>query len=232
MNRLAVALAVALGVSACGSDDTGVASPTSPSAQRPDTTFTVSGVVSGQGGAPVEGARVQVASQQGVTDSTGHYSLSGVPSSYGGTSAIKAGYAASRKIVAVSGDLQLDFELGPRIAIYTVSGVVSEETASGFKPLEGVLVGAYSCQDVAPDPPFFGGDCPVSTYLSATTDRNGAYRLPGLYPGTKNDIAASKEGFEDPLAGSDHSDGSHSQSNGRRLTITADTRYDIQLLRR
>jgi hypothetical protein len=231
MSRLAVALTLAVSVSACGSDNE-LASPASPSAQRPpDATFTVSGVVSGQGGAPVAGAQVRVASQQGTTDASGHYSLSGVPSSYGGTSAIKAGYAAGRKIVAVSGDMQLDFELGPPIAIYTVSGVVSEETPAGLVPIEGVKVGVTSCQDLAPAPPFFGDGCSIYISPAATTDRRGFYSLSGLYPGTKNDMVVAKEGFEDPLAGPEVPEGSHTQVSGRRLTITGDARYDIQLIR-
>jgi len=232
MSRLFVALALALSVSACGGNND-LATPSSPSVQSaPRSTFTVSGVVSGQGGAPVEGARVQVASQQGMSDGSGFYSLTGVPSSYGGTTAIKAGYAAGRKIVDVKGDLQLDFELGPRIAIYTVSGVVSEETPTGLMPVEGVTVGATSCQDLAPDPPFFGDGCSIHVSQTATTDKRGSYSISGLYPGKNNDIVVTKEGFEDPLGGSEVPEASHSQVGGRRLTITGDTRYDIQLIRR
>ena len=99
MSRLAIALALALAASACGGGNNGAASPTSPSVQSaPRSTFTVSGMVVGQAGVPLEGAPVQVASQQGVTDSNGYYSLSAVPSSYGAASAIKVGYAAGLKL--------------------------------------------------------------------------------------------------------------------------------------
>ena len=200
MNRLSVVVTLALVVSACGGNNGG-ATPISPTAPRPpDPTFTVSGVVVGQGSAPVEGAQVRVADQSGTTDGNGYYSLTGVPGSYGGVSAIKTGYAAARKILTVSGDLRLDFELGPRVAIYTLSGVVSEATAAGLVPIEGVLVEEYSCEDAPPSPPFFGSGCPVLIYQTTTTDKKGAYRFSGLYGGTRNSIGASKEGFDDPLA--------------------------------
>jgi hypothetical protein len=101
MSRLTTVLTLALVVSACGGSN-GSSTPTSPTVPRPpDPTFTVSGVVVGQGSAPVEGAQVRVASQQGTTDGNGYYSLSGVPRSYGGVSAVKAGYAAAREILTI-----------------------------------------------------------------------------------------------------------------------------------
>ena len=205
---------------------------TSPSVQRPpDATFTVSGVVSGQGGLPVKGAQVRIAGKEGTSDGRGDYRLSGVPSSYGGTTAIKAGYAAGRKIVAVSGDMELDFELGPRIAIYTVSGVVSEETPAGIKPVEGVLVGAFSCNDVAPEPPFFGGDCPF--HLPERHHRQER-RLPPSRAVSRHE--KRHLGEQGRLRGSASrprpSRERHAQPSGRRLTITGDTRYHIQLIRR
>ena len=231
MNRLSVVVTLALVVSACGGNNGG-ATPISPTAPRPpDPTFTVSGVVVGQGSAPVEGAQVRVAGQSGTTDGNGYYSLTGVPGSYGGVSAIKTGYAAARKILTVSGDLRLDFELGPRVAIYTLSGVVSEATPAGVVPIEGVLVEEYSCEDVSPSPPFFGSGCPVLIYQTTTTDKNGTYRFSGLYGGKGNSIGARKDGFEDPLV-PDVPEGPNVPDNSRKVTLNGDTHYEIQFVRR
>ena len=230
MSRRSVVMTLALMVSACGSGY-GPAAPTSPIAARPpDPTFTVSGVVVGQGAAPVEGAQVRVASQAGTTDGNGHYSLSGVPGSYGGVSAVKAGYAAARKILTVNGDMRVDFELGPRVAIYTLSGVVSENTSAGLVPIEGVVVEQYSCEDAPPSPPFFGSGCPVLIYQTTTTDKKGAYRFSGLYGGTRNSIGASKEGFDDPLV-PNVPESPDAPDTSRKVTISGDTHYEIQLVR-
>jgi hypothetical protein len=232
MFRLCLVLTLSIIVSACGgSNDT--ASPTSPSVPHPpDPTFTVSGVVFGQAGAPVEGAQVRVAGQHGTSDGNGYYSLPGVPASYGGASAVKAGYAVARAVLTVSGDTQFDFQLGPRVAIDSLSGVVSEETAMGLVPIEGVLVGEYSCEDVSPSPPFFGSACPVSIFQTTTTDKSGSYSFSGLYPGKNNEISVSREGFEDPLVDSTIPEGPDVPESPRRLTINGVTRYDIQLVRR
>ena len=92
-------LLLTLAVSACSGagSSAGPSSPTPTGA--PDPTFTVSGTVVG-GSAPVEGVLVRVAGRSGTTDGNGFYSLSGVPASYGGVSAVKAGYAAARASTA------------------------------------------------------------------------------------------------------------------------------------
>jgi len=231
MSRLSVVLPLALMVSACGGGYGSVA-PTSPTAPRPpEPTFTVSGVVVGQGSAPVEGAQVRVASQSGMTDVNGYYSLTGVPSSYGAASAVKAGYAVAREILTVRADMRFDFELGPRVAIYTLSGVVSEATPAGLVPIEGVLVDEYSCEEISPSPPFFSATCPVSIYQRTTTDKKGWYSFSGLYAGTRNSIGARKEGFEDPLAGPDVPEGPNVPDTSRKVTINGDTRLEITLVR-
>jgi hypothetical protein len=206
--------------------------PVSPSVQRPpDPTYTVSGVVFGQGSAPVEGAQVRVAGQQGTTDGNGYYALLGVPASSGGATAVKAGYAVARAVLTVSGDTRFDFQLGPRVAIYNLSGVVSEETPSGLLPIEGVRVEEYSCEDLSASPPFFSNSCPVVVYQSTTTDKKGAYSFSGLYAGGRNNIGAGKEGFEDPQA-PDGPEAPDAPDRSRKVTISGDTRYDIQLVRR
>jgi len=230
MSRRSVVMTLALMVSACGGSN-GPAAPTSPTAARPpDPTFTVSGLVLGHGSAPLEGAQIRVASQSGTSDGNGYYSLTGVPGSYGGVSAVKAGYAAARKILTVNGDMRVDFELGPRVAIYTLSGVVSEETSAGLVPIEGALVEEYSCEDAPPSPPFFGNGCPVLTYQTTTTDKNGSYRLSGLYGGARNRIGASKEGFEDPLV-PNVPEAPDAADTSRKVIINGDTHYEIRLVR-
>ena len=172
-----------------------------------------------------------VAGKQVITNGNGHYSLPAVPRSSGGASAVKAGYAVAREVLTVTSDTQFDFQLGPRVATHTLSGVVSEETPNGLVPIEGVLVEEYSCEDVSASPPFFGNSCPVVVYQTMTTDKSGVYSFSGLYAGGRNSIGAEKEGFEDPVApdGTEHPD---APDRSRRVTITGATRYDIQLVRR
>jgi hypothetical protein len=230
MNHLpVVASTLALMMAACGGNNPSQ-NPVSPSVP-PDQTFTVSGLVVGQGGAPIEGAKIFVAGKQGTTDGNGYFGLPEVPRSYGGASAVKAGYAAAREILTVSGDTRHDFQLGPRVAIYTLSGVVSEETPTGLVPLEGVLVEEYSCEDVSASPPFFSNACPVSVYQTTITDKNGAYSFSGLYAGKRNNIGAAKDGFEDPLA-PDGPEDPNAADRSRTVTINGASRYDIQLVRR
>ena len=172
---------------------------------------------------------MRVAGQSGTTDGNGYYSLSGVPASYGGVSAVKAGYAVAREILTVSRDTRHDFQLGPVVAIYTLSGVVSEVTPTGLVPVEGVLLEESSCEDVAQSPPFFPGNA-CQAYISQTTktDKRGLYSFSGLYSGQGNVVWAGKEGFEDPFP-------QHYPENsegGQAVTIDGNTRFDIQLVRR
>jgi hypothetical protein len=229
MSRLLVAASLAVMTAACSGGPPVV--PTSPTQTRPpDPTFTVSGLVVGQtstGSAPVEGVEVRVAGQHGTTDGNGYYSLSGVTRSYGGASAVKAGYAAAREILTVGGDTRFDLQLGPRVAIYTLSGVVSEVTPTGLVALEGVLVHQYSCEDVSASPPFFSDSCPVSIFQTTTTDTRGRYSFSGLYAGRKNSVGVSNDGFEDPRI-----DPRGPEGNGEDVTINGNTRLDLQLVRR
>jgi len=228
MRRVSIVVALVLTVSGCGRSNT-VPSPTSPSVVRAaDPTFTVSGVVTAQGGAPVEGVEVRVAGKQGTSDGSGNYSLSGVPASYGGVSAVKAGYAAAREVLTVSRDTRFDFQLGPRVAIHTLSGVVLEETPTGLVPVEGALVEESSCEDAPPLPPFFPAQsCPVSIYQTTSTDKRGLYSFSGLYSGRENNIGVNKDGFDDPRV-----DPNGPEGNGQQVTINGDTRLDLRLVRR
>ena len=228
--RFVAMLLLPLAFAACGG-----APPAAPSSltttRPPDPTYTVSGVVIGQtrtGSAPVEGVLVRVAGQSGTTDGNGYYSLSGVPASYGGVSAVKAGYAVAREILTVSGDTRHDFQLGPVVALSTLSGVVSEVTPTGLVPVEGVLLEESSCEDVASSPPFFPGNaCEAYIFQTTKTDKRGLYSFSGLYSGQGNVVWARKDGFEDPFP-------QHYPENsegGQAVTIDGNRRFDIQLVR-
>jgi len=229
MYRLTLTATLGLVMTACSGGNV-VPAPTSPTVLAPDPTFTVSGVVVGQAGVPVEGVSVRVASKQATTDGSGRYTLLEVPRSYGAASAVKAGYAATREILTVSSDTRFDVQLGPRVAIHALSGVVSEMTAIGLIPIEGVLVEEYSCEEVSPLPPFFSSTCPVVIYQVTTTDKQGRYSFSGLYSGKGNTIGVSKEGFEDPFGISNGPEGPG--ANNQAVTIDGNTRFDIQLVRR
>ena len=223
MNRRSVVLTLAVTLTACSDSDRPL-NIISPSGTVPFPMFMVSGTVFEQVGVPLEGVKVQVAGRQGTTDRDGNYTLE-VPRSYGAALALKAGYAARREILSVDGHTRFDIQLGPRIAIYTLSGVVSEVTPTGLIPLEGARVDEYSCEELLPAPPFFPGkECLVVISQTARTDKQGRYSFSGLYPGKENSIGVSKEGFEDPFASSDE--------GYQAVTIDGDTRLDVQLVRR
>jgi len=141
---------------------------------------------------------------------------------------VKAGYAAVFEILTVSGDTRHDFQLGARVAIYTLSGVVTEVTPSGLVPVEGVLVEESSCEDIPPATPSSHKSCPAYISQTTKTDKRGLYSFSGLYSGQENVVWASKEGFEDPFP-------QHSPENsegGQAVPIDGNTRFDIRLVRR
>jgi cytochrome c-type biogenesis protein CcmH/NrfG len=96
--------------------------------------LTLSGVVTGRGGVPLAGARVSewtvrlgadfnVAFPTGLTattDSTGHYTVTGLLTSRSPQVimvALKPGYFSIGKILSISGDTQIDFVLDPWVHI-------------------------------------------------------------------------------------------------------------------
>ena len=91
---------------------------------------------------------------------------------------------------------------------YALSGVVSEVTSDGLVPVEGARV--ETCDSTS-------SGCASHMFLTATTDRNGSYRVPGLSLGEQRDIGVSKEGFE---------------ASSHRVPINGETRFDVQLVRR
>jgi hypothetical protein len=230
MHRIMLAATITMAMPACsGSSGSLMPAPTAPGISRPEPTFTVSGAATGERGVPLEGVLVRVAGRSGVTDGGGRYRLDGVPASYGGASAVKPGYASARQILTVSADADVDFDLGARLAIYPLSGVISESTPAGLVPIAGAIVEEYSCEEVTPMPPFFSGSCPSTLYQRTTTDARGAYRFSGLYPGKANTIVVTKEGFGDPAEEVPGNSGH--DSAGHTVVIRGDTRFDLQLTR-
>ena len=229
MKRLSLALSLAVSVLACGGN-----SPTTPTALVAPTqpTFTLSGVVSAvtpTGLTPLEGAQVFVSGHRTMTDGEGRYSISGLePSAFGfAVTASKAGYASETTNLTKSVDTTVDMQL-VRTAIDTLFGVVSEVTSRGRVPIEGVRVDVSSmpCEEHGTGCVGFGEG--IGLFQTATTDKNGFYSIPGLYPGKYNVIWAGKDGFDDPFP-------AHYPENpegGQAITISGDSRFDIQLVRR
>lgn len=106
--------------------------------------------------------------------------------------------------------------LPPANGIYTLFGVVSEMTPDGPVPVVGVRINETSCPS---------GPCPAPTTLSATTDDNGYYSIPGLFPGGNNIIWVTKAGYEPAVPPNDDCGGCT-----QVLTISGDTRFDIPLV--
>jgi hypothetical protein len=108
----------------------------------------------------------------------------------------------------------------------TLYGVVSEVTAAGQQPIEGVSVYCDSCGELG--------------HTTVTTDATGYYSFSAdlahgggvwVRPGFTNPINVWKEGFEDPPGLSATPDGSN-EPGWREVTIIGDTRFDTHLARR
>ena len=230
MKRLSLALSLAVSTLSCGSS-----SPTTATAlitPTPQPTFTLSGVVSAvtpTGLTPLEGALVFVSGHRAMTDGERRYSISGLePNAFGfAVTASKAGYASQTTNLAKGVDATVDMQL-VRTAIDRLSGVVSEVTSTGRVPIEGVRIDVSSmpCEEHGTGCVGFGEG--IGLFQTATTDKNGFYSIPGLYPGKYNVIWAGKEGFDDPFPAHypDNPDG------GQAIAISGDSRFDIQLVRR
>jgi hypothetical protein len=217
-----IAAGLAILTWACGGSSSFPASLTPPA---PLPTYTLSGGVVGMtatGLTPIEGVVVQAGQTKPVrTDANGFYTIPGLDAAARLTvTTIKAGYATGQTNVAISGDTRLDIQL-VRVAIYTLSGVVSEVMPTGLTALEGVRIEVLSC---APD----SNGCSVNVGQSAVTDKHGFYMIPGLYAGKENAVWVSIDGnyYADDPPPSTPCEGCF-----RVVTINGDTRVDIQLVR-
>jgi hypothetical protein len=96
-------------------------------------------------------------------------------------------------------------------------GVVSEITANGIAPVEGVMMYVAACD------PNTGGGCAFDKRV--TTNAQGSYRFEGVYAGPAG-LFPEKTGFRLP-------DGVKVNGEGvQTVMIEGDTRFDIQLIQR
>jgi hypothetical protein len=103
---------------------------------------------------------------------------------------------------------------------FALFGVVSEVTANGIVPVEGVMMQAMSC-----DPSTRGGCGGNGLILSGTTNVQGAYIVDGVYPGAAV-VWVGKTGFHLPEGVK--ADGEGAQT----VMVNGDTRFDVRLVRR
>jgi hypothetical protein len=103
-----------------------------------------------------------------------------------------------------------------------LSGMVFEVTPTGRTPLEGVTVYLLTCGV---------SNCPsaVTADFSVQTDRDGLYRIGGVYPGNLNFLWVRDEMYDlvNPMAPGTCPDGCD-----RVVMVSGDTRLDIELVRR
>jgi len=104
--------------------------------------------------------------------------------------------------------------------VYTLSGMVSESTAAGVVPVPGVRLEILSCDAAT-------GNCSTSVVQSATTDANGAYRLPALFAGKDNFLWVSNS--DGHFLADDPPEPTPCDGCFRIVTLTGDTRLDILL---
>jgi len=178
---------------------------------------------------PLGGVSLFINGRRGTTDDQGFYSIAGVESlSFGNSiTATKAGYKAETTNLTLKADTRVDFQL-VRTAIYTLSGVVAEQTSTGLMPVAGVRVEEYSmpCDQRGTGCVGFGG-AEIGIVQNTMTDKNGFYSIPGLYLGKYNFIWADKAGFEDP-----YPPRPEAPEGGQDLSIDGNTQFDILLIRR
>jgi hypothetical protein len=103
-----------------------------------------------------------------------------------------------------------------------LSGVVFEVTPTGRTPLEGVTVYLLTCG---------AWNCPIAVTadFSVQTDQDGRYQIAGVYSGNLNFLWVRNETYDlvNPMAPGTCPDGCD-----RVVTVSGDTRLDIDLVRR
>jgi len=99
---------------------------------------------------------------------------------------------------------------------YTLSGVVFEVTTTGQTPIVDVWVYCELCS--------------AETHSWARTDSNGFYTFTGVWttPNVPTPVWIGKEGYTDPpgvpLV--------FNESGWRQVSVTGDTRFDVELVRK
>jgi hypothetical protein len=110
----------------------------------------------------------------------------------------------------------------PPLAEGILYGVVFEMTAGGRTPIQGATVYVMSCG---------ANNCPGESTVGydAKTDKDGGYRIAGLYIGSLNYVWISKEGYSvvSPMAPGTCGDGCD-----RSPVIKGESRLDVELARR
>lgn len=232
--RFFCAGALAFVAVSCG--DTTPGSFTAPSPALPaapvvaSSTYSVSGVISEiiqTGVAPLAGAQVieNTSGRTATTNAQGFYSIAGVDSAASNSLTVSnPGYKSETRPIRVPSTavgVNFDIQIVREGDIHTVFGVVSEQTATGRVPVVGVQVDVMSCNAVSTG-------CLYNVFVRTTTDGNGYFSLPGLYGGKNNFVWVYKEGYEPvgmpPIGTCDHCN--------QVLTLSADTRFDVEVARR
>ena len=192
--------------------------PTPPPVFTVSPTFTVSGEVTemtDDGPAPVEGVIVNELANHlsATTDTNGDYTIKGMRVTDTVLSTHKAGYVTESRPLSARADTRLDIRVG-RVRTYptsTLSGLVYEVVA-------GVRVPDRRGADLYCD----GCGSPVG-HTFVDTDADGLYSLSWVLPGVTYLQVIGKAGFR--YQGPIH-------SLGIPITITGDTKFDIELIRR
>ena len=106
------------------------------------------------------------------------------------------------------------------VADAVLSGVINEVTASGRIPLGGATVYLMTCGT---------SNCPDVVAHSVKTDKDGAYRIDGVFNGHLNFFWVRDDVYEllNPMAPGTCPDGCD-----RVVTVNGDTRLNVDLVRR
>jgi hypothetical protein len=196
-----------LTLAACSGNEPNGTVPTSPTpARAAEPAYTLSGVIVAEtptGLAPVEGVMVQINMlKPATTDADGFCSIPGMTltglapnvavGNFNAVTAWKPTFLNDTRVITIRGDTRHDIHLIRR-PTFTLSGVVSEMTASGLTPVEGVQVDGWSCDPAFPGnrPPTPSDGCNYGRSLSTTSDRSGRYSLSGVYA-ARNVICAMR----------------------------------------
>ena len=213
---------------------TGASGTTSPTPTGP----TLSGMVFEQtsaGRVPLSGIEVQAqslyATTRSTTDVNGLYKLTSLPTmpSFVALPQLRlvakggASYAAFGRTVLIDGETRLDIEL-VRPGTYTLSGVLTEMTANGPVPVEGVYVRALTCDGAT-------FNCSPQLEQFVTTGRDGAYRFSGVWAGQETFVSVSTEGNPVEYAVDGSCPTAGCRGYDRLITASVDTQLDLQLIR-
>ena len=109
----------------------------------------------------------------------------------------------------------------PPVSLYTLSGVVFEVTSAGKTPVQGVEVYCDPCG-------------PPLGHSSRHTEANGLYSFDGAGGVASGQIALwlAKRGYKLPDQPDQSGSGGNSWMGSVSVTVTGDTRFDVELVRK